>query len=340
MARFYNMFNSNFVKYPLTDLFKVQGTKTTTLKKLIASGEGGYPYVTTRSTNNGVSGYYNLYTEKGGVLTIDSAVAGFCSYQTQNFSASDHVEKLVPIGFALNMYNATYLTTIINSNQVRFSYGIKANQNTIKKLIIELPSIMDENNVPKPDWEQIENYMKMLFEKESKKCKTNIVAENTELCFYEWKPYKFRELFNYKRGRRYKKSDHLLGEVAYVSSSSVNNGIDGYVLPLKGLQTYSNVMTLANSGSVGKCFYHSYTICPSDHVHCFWIKDCNIILNKYIAMFLIPIIEKNKTRFMFNKEISEKTLDEIEIMLPTKNKNPDWNYMENYIRKLPYSDRI
>ena len=28
------------------------------------------------------------------------------------------------------------------------------------------------------------------------------------------------------------------------------------------------------------------------------------------------------------------------VNLPTKNNEPDWEYMENYIKSLPYGDRI
>ena len=66
-----------------------QGSETTPLLELEEYGYGEYPYVTTQATNNGVEGLYNYYTEEGGVLTVDSAVLGYCSYQSYNFSASD-----------------------------------------------------------------------------------------------------------------------------------------------------------------------------------------------------------------------------------------------------------
>ena len=80
-------------RFQLSDLFLISGTKTTPLAQLKKYGIGTFPYVTTRATNNGVSGYYDHATEQGQVLVVDSAVLGYCSYQRDDFSASDHVEK-------------------------------------------------------------------------------------------------------------------------------------------------------------------------------------------------------------------------------------------------------
>ena len=144
-------------KFELKRLFEVKGTKTTKLDDLNLSGIGKYPYVTTQSVNNGVAGYYNLFTEKGNVLTADSAVVGFCSYQENDFSASDHVEKLLP-KFEMNKYVAMFLTTIINLENYRYSYGRKFNQTKIKDTIIKLPVDSQGN----PDWQFMENYIKSL----------------------------------------------------------------------------------------------------------------------------------------------------------------------------------
>jgi len=143
--------------FKISDLFEVTGTKTTKKEIIQESGVGIYPYVTTQATNNGVEGYYNLFTEKGNVMVIDSAVKGFCSYQEQNFSASDHVEKLSP-KFKLNKFIGLFLQTIINLEQFRYSYGRKFNQIKIRATKIKLP--VDKNG--NPDWQFMEDYIKSL----------------------------------------------------------------------------------------------------------------------------------------------------------------------------------
>lgn len=147
---------TNWVKFALVDLFVITGSKTTPILELEEYGNGEYPYVTTQATNNGMDGFYDYYTEKGNVLTVDSAVLGFCSYQPLSFSASDHVEKLIP-KFNLNKYTAMFLATVINQEQYRYNYGRKCSQTRMKEICIKLPSKNKQ-----PDFEFMENYIKSL----------------------------------------------------------------------------------------------------------------------------------------------------------------------------------
>jgi type I restriction enzyme M protein len=142
--------------FQLVDLFDITGSKTTPLSELSEYGKGNYPFVTTQATNNSVEGFYDYFTEQGNVLVIDSAVIGFCSYQPFNFSASDHVEKLIP-KFELDSFIALFLTTILNKEQYRYNYGRKASQTRLKQRSIKLP---EKNN--QPDWVFIRNYIKSL----------------------------------------------------------------------------------------------------------------------------------------------------------------------------------
>jgi len=61
-----------------------------------------------------------------------------------------------------------------------------------------------------------------------------------------------------KRGKRLKKSDHISGNIPYISSTKMNNGCDGFLGNQKGVRKFRNCLTIANSGSVGSVFYHDY----------------------------------------------------------------------------------
>ncbi|MFA5155041.1 MAG: N-6 DNA methylase [Patescibacteria group bacterium] len=142
--------------FSLDKLFNITGSKTTSILDLEEFGEGEFPFVTTQATNNGIAGFYNYHTEAGNILTVDSAVLGFCAYQPFNFSASDHVEKLCP-KFKMNKYIGLFLATIINLERYRYNYGRKASQTRLKERSIKLPA-----NGKDPDWKFIENYIKSL----------------------------------------------------------------------------------------------------------------------------------------------------------------------------------
>lgn len=141
----------------LKDLFDIKGTKSHTKESIQYHNKGTYPFITTTSMNNGAEGFYDYYTEKGNVLTIDSATIGSCFYQKDNFTASDHVEKLIP-RFHMNTYVALFLKTIIECEKFRYGYGRKFAQKRIKNTKIKLPT--DSNG--DLDWQFMENYIKSL----------------------------------------------------------------------------------------------------------------------------------------------------------------------------------
>jgi len=147
----------NWKEIEIRKLFTVKGAKRTPKEELDLEVKK-YPYVTTQTENNGVDGFYGTHKNSGNVLVIDSAVKGFCSYQAQDFAASDHVEVLTPIPpLQLNVYIALFLATVINLEQYRYSYGRKFNQDRIRNTRIRLP-FKDGG----PDWTFMEEYIKSL----------------------------------------------------------------------------------------------------------------------------------------------------------------------------------
>ena len=149
---------STWKRFSLSDLFSVKGSKTTLMRDLNETDSlAGYPYVSTQATNNGTRGFVDTYTEIGDVLTVDSAVAGYCAYQERPFSASDHVEKLTS-RFKIDKYVAMFLTTIINQEQYRYNYGRKCSQKRLRQSWIKLPATEEG----KPDWQFMRNYIKSL----------------------------------------------------------------------------------------------------------------------------------------------------------------------------------
>jgi type I restriction-modification system DNA methylase subunit len=147
---------SGWQYFDLPSLFTITGSVTTPAADLEEYGSGKYPYITTQATNNGAAGFYDFYSEKGNVLTVDSAVLGFTAYQPLPFSASDHVEKLVP-KFDMNTYTALFLTAIMNREQFRFNYGRKRSQTRMRSTRLKLPA-----RDGLPDFGYMETYIKSL----------------------------------------------------------------------------------------------------------------------------------------------------------------------------------
>lgn len=150
----------SWCKFKLTDLFEITGSTTTPKNSLDLDISKEYPYVTTQATNNAVYGWSDVFTENGGVLVVDSAVLGTCTYQEHNFTASDHVEKLIP-KFEITRNIALFLCTIINRSGeiIGYNYGKKRSQKALKKESIYLPVTKDGT----PDWKYMDSYIEKLY---------------------------------------------------------------------------------------------------------------------------------------------------------------------------------
>ena len=157
---------------------------------------------------------------------------------------------------------------------------------------------------------------------------TNVVP----LAVKKWQPFRFNEVFSsIKRGKRLRKADHKEGSQPYVSSSGVNNGVDGFISNTDGVRKFGGCLTIANSGSVGKAFYHEYEFVASDHV----TQLKNPTFNRYIYLFLAPIVSRLSEKYSFNREINDKRINKEVLLLPVDEHGaPDWLYMEQCVKAI------
>lgn len=148
----------------------------------------------------------------------------------------------------------------------------------------------------------------------------------------DWREFKIIDLFSHlKRGKRLKKADHIKGNVPYASSTSINNGIDGYCGNSEGVRTFADCLTLANSGSVASCFYHPYNYVASDHVTA--IKRDG--LDKYAYLFIATLLSRLGEKYSFNREISDKRLKREVLILPVdESQNPAWDAMSDHVKQI------
>lgn len=81
-------------------------------------------------------------------------------------------------------------------------------------------------------------------------------------------------------------------------------------------------------------FYHDYDCIPSSRVIGMKLKDRD--MNKWMGIFLCTCIEKLKPKYSYGKSLSPTRLKTEKIWLPTKNGEPDYDFMEKYIKSLTY----
>lgn len=333
-----NLEDKEWKEFSISELFSVSGTTTTHPSKLIKGGKT--PRITCSSMNNGLDNLYlNQATETGGVLTVDSATIGHITYQEKDFIATDHVEKIFINNEKINKNLGLGLITYIkNATLNKFNYGYKFSQERIRKQKVIMP--INENG--EPDYKYIENYTKSKIDKKledykiyAKKVISEINYKELEsLENKEWKEFFITDIFSaIQRGKRLTKENQKEGIIPYISSTSLNNGIDNFINNTSNVRIFSDCLTIANSGSVGASFYHPYKFVGSDHIT--HLKKEN--MSKYVYMFISTLTNRFSEKYNFNREINDARISREKIMLPiNKEEKPDYEYMEQYMKNMTY----
>ena len=218
----------------------------------------------------------------------------------------------------------------------KYSHGYKRNRQHLRGDKVMLPI----NSAGKPDYKFMEEYVKDL-KKEKIDTYFKYLNKNATKIEYKdipainhkkWKDFFLIDIFpKIKRGKRLKNEDHIAGNIPYVSSSSLNNGIDDFVGNELKVRKYKNCLSLANSGSVGSCFYESFEFIASDHVT--HLKNDNFSM--YTYLFIATMARRLSEKYNFNREISDTRIRREKILLPiTDDGAPDYEYMDQFMKNL------
>lgn len=313
----------------------------------------GIPFITRTATNNGIGGYVKIvdYAKPypAGCLTVAlGGSIGSTFLQNRDFYTSQNVAVLQPKQKLSNEVLLFIATLIQKESNKRFiAFGRELNRHIKNNFTIKLPTIK-QSGIFVADWEMIENYIKEsiipLLPSKSKEIwerkyrNKPIYAADIELHSKEWRDFTYDNIFSIIKGKRLTSYDMETGDYAYIGATDSNNGVTAYIGNTEHIHS-GNKITVSYNGSIAEAFYQSDDFWATDDVNVLSLK--NHQLNKYIAMFLITLIEKEKYRFNYGRKWKKEIMQQSIIKLPIQsNGSPDWEFMENYIKSLPYSANI
>lgn len=301
---------------------------------------GDVPYVTAGTVNNGI-GYFvgndNSSKAKGSISVVRNgagvAKAFYHSYEALYGNDCRRVTLHASDDIGVNQFVAAS----IYEQRGTFSYGRKLGTERLKQLRVMLP-VDDEG---KPDYAYMEQYDSVVRKEKTEQYIRYLKNRLTELGNYieipalnekEWKPVQLTEIFDsISRGKRLKKSDHIPGDTPYISSKADVNGNDGTCGNTKDVRKFCNCLTIANSGSVGSCFYHPYEFVASDHVTALGRKNTN----EFVYLALSLLVSRVGEKYNFNREINDIRIKRERIMVPVDDAGePDYTYMEQYSKNM------
>lgn len=307
----------------VSDLFTLHQGNGLELMHIGASDSSDINFVSRTAQNNGVVAQVdkveNIEPFSAGYITVALGGSVMSSFvQLKPFYTAFHIMVLKPKN-EMTLQEKLYYCMCIKANAYRYSYGRQANK-TLKD--IELP-----NNIPQ--WVYDTKISPITT------TRTKIQAPQIEI--EKWGEYTLGKLFKFYKGKRLTKEDMAVGTVNFIGAISENNGVRQFidVEPMFS----PNCITVNYNGSVGEAFYQFEPFWASDDVNVLFADGWE--LNKHIAMFVITVIKVNRYKFSYGRKWTLEKMKESIIKLPkAQDGSPNWAYMEQYIKSLPYSDKI
>ena len=126
------------------------------------------------------------------------------------------------------------------------------------------------------------------------------------------------------------------GDVPYIGATNKNNGVMNFIKYDNKLMTKGNciVFICDGQGSVGYSIYKKENFIGSTTLK----VGRNDYLNEYNALFITTALDKNKSIYSFGYKRNEPRLKRETILLPATQQNqPDYEFMENYIKNSMYN---
>ena len=316
--------------------------------EILSDGEDGIDFISRSSQNNGfiakVAPFNNIEPFEPGFITVTLGGTYLLSsfVQPRPFYTAQNIKVLKP-RINLSIEEKLYYCAAIEKNRFRYhSHGREAN------------TTFDEIRVPSP--QNIPRYVKK-HSAELPFRKKPLILEKITLEQQPWKWFRYDQVFDIQKGFYNKKPDESSnkGDIPFIGATSENNGItssytieeiedasktgDKNNVGLSEKIFPRNCITVSNNGSVGFAFYQPRDFTCTHDVNPLYLKDHE--LNVYIAMFLCAVIELEQFRWAYGRKWRPVRMPHSLIKLPVKpDGTPDWEFMENYIKSLPYSENL
>ena len=297
--------------------------------------DGDIPFVTAGEANNGISSFIGNLEHKLYFRAITIDMFGNSFFQRGWFKCDDNITVLQNKEFSDSIY--IFLTSRLNILNEKYSYGKQLRPNRFIRDKIMLP-VKDDDS---PDWRFMEEYIK---ERKNKQrlilCKYYKERLNNLLFTHEvskdikWKSFSLKSLFKFERGNQNNMSNCLEGSIPLISAKKIDNGVKSFILDNGKKLFDGNILTLNNDGDggVGIAYYQANKIALDTHVTALIPKK---VISREGLLFISRVITIQRDKFSHGYSLNNNRMMAQKIVLPIdKSGNPDFVYMENFIKNI------
>lgn len=300
-------------------------------------------FVSRTESNNGVSAYVKpvpgVEPQPKDTLTVAGGGSVLATFlQTQPFYSGRDLYLLYSRE-SISHKAKLFIATLIKANKYRYNYGRQANV-TLPRLRLRLPVTPGG----KPDWQWMESYIDSLHSEPLKTSNGSKAALGAfEFDIREWREFRVEELFDsiYKVAS-YDDSElervDVCSEQAipYVTRTDLDNSVKSLVLSA-GLADIEAGNAIIIGDTTSTISYQPGPFVAGEHI----IAARADWMNKYTGLFITCLLRQERYRYSYGRAYKLDSIRNTEIRLPvTSDGVPDWQWMENYIKSLPYGDRL
>lgn len=286
----------------------------------------GVNFVSRAMGNNGVTARVLVDVEpaKPGELSVALGGGVLSTFvQPEPFVCGRDVMILRAKDPSMTVSEKLWWALCIWENRYRFSYGRQANRTLGSLLVpVEVPEWVNTTELPAYDG--------------LAKSAGDSVAF-TDPTGPGWCDFQLQDLFEVKKGRRVTKADRSPGATRFVGASEKNNGITDFA-DLAPIFPSGTLTVVYNGNSVGNAFFQD-----QDYFAC---DDVNVLVPRYpmsrwVQLFIAAVIKHGRSRFTYGYKWTLARMKTTAVRLPVgADGNPDWVYMESFMKGLPFSAAI
>jgi Type I restriction modification DNA specificity domain len=138
-----------------------------------------------------------------------------------------------------------------------------------------------------------------------------------------------------KKGARLTQANREPGDTPFIGATDTNNGLTNRIDA--DPRHPANLITVVyNGNNVAESFYQPDAFWCSDDVNVLYPKPKSD-LDPETALFVATVLRREKYRFSYGRKWNKARMEKSVVKLPASNGKPDWAFMRDYVRGLPFS---
>lgn len=363
-----NLNPNDWKRFYLGRLFDIKKGKRLTAEDQEA---GNNLYIGAIDSNNGVANHIGQEPiHEGNTISLSyNGSVGEAFYQAEPYWATDDVNALYSKYEGFNEFIGLFMVATIRQEKYRFSYGRKWTLENMNNTDICLPIKYNSDRSPYidsskfysdegyvPDWDYMESYIKSLHYKPLTTNHTTTLNLNED----EWQEFTFGRLIkSIYKAHAYNK-DELIEQnekndltLRYITRTAEDNGCE-LIVKNEALSYVEDGNAITIGDTTATCFYQEEQFVTGDHmivIRADW-------LNTYTGLFITTLLNNEQYRYSYGRAFLMDRVKDTILKLPICRNNvglpiidetkrfsdegyiPDWEFIEKYIKSLPYGDRI